>query len=333
MTWFKIIKNTYNPGSATPTLEYVSPPLKRILSFAIQDEDIEEGEWVNVDLDTIKVDEYLDSSLGKQTSTDSYLVVYEDETDENYFVPVKTKIIDNILYFQTAEKHTANIVFPKQYSVYYGLDNLKYIEPIEITTYTEYIQVSDAELQTATEGDYYNALDAEVGQYQYLIGNLPEDYNGGKSIKTSSVYSLALFNNGVDWKDSRSQKPSSKAYGVFDGPRIKIFGKKGSDVGKFTIRIYKEGVKIPSEQTIVLEKTEFDCYQASNNNNAVIFEKTDLEYNRYVFEIETTNSKNVVSNSVDVVIYNYNFDRNYFISIGKEKFNPDISFISIGGVR
>lgn len=333
MTWFKIIKNTYNPESATPTIEYFSPPLKRFLSLPVQDEDIPAGEWINIDLDTIKVDEYLDSSLQTQTSTDSYIVVYEDISNEQYFIPVKSKVINGILYFQAAEDHLANTTSNRQYSIYYGLDNVKYIEPIVVDEVTEYIQVSDEDLANATEGDYYNPLNSEVNQYQYLIGDLPPNYNGGKQIKDSPVYKLALFNNGIDWKENASQKPNTKAYGLFDGPAIKIFGRKGSDVGKFTIKIYKEGVKIPSEQTIVLEKTEVDCYQANNDNNSVIFEKTNLEYNRYIFEIETSNNKNVMSNSNSVVIYNYNFDRNYFISVGKEQVNPDISFVSIGGIR
>jgi hypothetical protein len=59
----------------------------------------------------------------------------------------------------------------------------------------------------------------------------------------------------------------------------------------------------------------------------------DLGYEEYIIEIETLYDKNVLSSGNNILIKEIQFLKNYNISLGEESINPDLSFISIGGVK
>lgn len=323
MSWFKFLKNTYNPESATPTAEYSSPPLRRKVFIDNLEENIDKNEIIYVKLDSILINKYYDNSLSINSNDHSYTVVYEDSEYENYSIPVRSKIVDNIIYFRAAENHIKNTKTSKYYSIYYGLNNLKYLEnylmPDDVY---QYKQVDDVENMIFIEGSY---LDLGLESFT--------DYTYEATETSSKSFKLSLNDNGFDWKDNTSTKAGAKALGIFDGPGFNLYGSIGPNYGKFKIRILSLYDDNTISKNIVLDWTIVDCYSATAQDSAIIFTSTNMDYSRYLFELEVLSDKNVMSRSNQVKIDKYTFSPNYKLTYEKEEFNPDLSFVRIGGIR
>jgi hypothetical protein len=323
MPWFKFLKNTYNPESATPTAEYIKPPMRRKVFIDNLEENIDSGETIYVDLATSFINKYYDTQLDAQDSQDSYIVIYEDSEYEDYGIAVKSKVIDNIIYFSAAEDHSKNTKTSKYYSIYYGLNYLKYIENyLMVDDVYAYKQVDDVENSIFIEGSYLDLGLQNLTTYTY------------EATQTSSKsFKLSLNDNGFDWIDNTSTKPGAKALGIFDGPGFEIYGAKGPNYGKFKIRIFSLYDDNSISKNLVLDWTIIDCYSPTIQESVVLSYLTDMKYNRYLFELEVISEKNVMSQSNQVKIEKYMFSPNYKLTYEKEELNPDLSFVRIGGIR
>lgn len=324
MAWFKYLKNTYNIESATPTAEYGSAPLRRRVLLDGLQENIEKDEVIYVDLGEKNINTYIDSSVSSTADNNSYIVVYEDEESDAYATPVKSKVIDNIIYFQTAEKHLKNADTSRYYSIYYGNNGIKYLEEyLTLEDQVVFKQIDDFEVTIFQEGIYLDLATEETETYTYSA-------EIDSSLKS---YKLALYNNGIDWKDNNSTKPGAKAFGVFDGPGFEVKGSKGPDFGKFKIRILSFYDDNSISRNVAVDWTEVDCYNSNTINDIVIYSNSLLDYQKYIFEIEVLADKNIMSKSNSVRIDKYMFSPNYKLTYEKEEFNPDLAFVKIGGIR
>jgi hypothetical protein len=324
MAWFKYLKNTYNIDSSTPTAEYGSAPLRRRVLLDNLQENIEENEVIYVDLGEKLISSYISTDLSTASNDDSYIVVYEDEESDAYATPVKSKVLNNIIYFKAAEKHNKNADTSRYYSVYYGNNGIKYLE--------EYLTLDDQVV--FKQIDDFDLLIYEDGIFLDLAAEEAETYSYSAEIDSSSKsYKLALYNNGIDWKDNTSTNSGSKAFGVFDGPGFQINGSVGPDFGKFKIRILSFYEDNSISRNIALDWTEIDCYNASAINDTIIYSNSSLEYQKYIFELEVLTDKNIMSTSNSIRIDKYMFSPNYKLTYEKEEFNPDLAFIKIGGIR
>lgn len=322
MSWFKIISYETDLEAATPNIQYIVPPLKRKIPVSNLSESVETTEIVYCNLDNKIINKYYSSSNEELTDNDSYIVVYEDASNPNYFIPVKSKIIDNLLYFVPHEKIEKLTSGSRYYAVYYGMSNLKYIEPVEYNNTTIYQKVSQEDIDNAVDGDYYDLATANINNYEYEATS-----------QSDKIYRLAFYNDGVDWVNNSSTKIGSKVFGIFDGPKIKIYGSKGSSFGKFRIRIFPYQENLTINNIPVVDWTTIDCYDGENFNFEILYEKLNLQYKKYIFEIETLAEKNIMSVSESVNIFQYTFIPNYKISCEKEQINPEIFFVTVSGIR
>ena len=338
MGWFKYIKGT-NTGVSISTvdqdlristiltdpddLEYGAPPLRRKVLIDDLEEDIEAGEVVYVNLGTKFVNQYYDETLTLQTNQDSYIVVYEDSESDAPGTVVKSKAINNLVYFTAAERHPKNTKSSMSYSIYYATEYLKYLQQfITLDDKIVYKMVDNPEDVIYAQGAFFDLDVASFSSYTY-------------SATTSSTksYQLALYNNGTDWEDNYSLTPGAKAFGIFDGPGFEIYGEKGPRSGKFRIRILSLYDDNSISKNVILDWTEVDCYNSNLLQSEILYENSNLEYKKYIFEIETLTDKNIMSQSNSVKIEKYMFSPNYKLIYEKEEFNPDLSFVTVGGVR
>ena len=322
MSWFKILKNTYNALDENPVIEYVKPPMRRRIDLDFLENSINSGETIYVNLLDKKVNTYVNAELEVASSEDSYIVVYEDEADPTYFVPVKSRVIDNVIFFDVVEDIPSGVSTSKYYMIYYGLDNTKYIEIINLDGELVFKQISDEDISTAEEGSYYDLSLSDTQNAFYTATT-----NSEKS------FQLALYSNGTDWVDNYSKNIGAKAFGFFDGPILLLSGKSGPDMGKFRIRVFEVDEFNNITKTTAVDWTVVDCYNSVTNEYDTLFYKADFNYSRYMFEIESLSEKNVMSSSNSVNIKQYTFYPDYKLSYSKEEINPDIPFIRIGGIR
>ena len=158
-------------------------------------------------------------------------------------------------------------------------------------------------------------------------------YSYSATTNSTKSYQLALYNNGTDWENNYSLNPASKAFGIFDGPGFEIYGEKGPRSGKFRIRILSLYDDNSISKNVILDWTEVDCYNSILSESAILYQNSNLEYSKYIFEIETLADKNIMSQSNSVKIEKYMFSPNYKLIYEKEEFNPDLSFVKVGGIR
>jgi hypothetical protein len=321
MAWFKPLKETYEIGITAVSSDFLKVPMKRKVYFNYIPNDIEAGEQVYVNLDTKFVNKYINSNLESVTDDYSYIVVYEDSTDDSFFGPVKSRAVNNIVYFNVEEKIEKDRFYTKHYSIYYGLTNLKFLEQITIDDET-YFQKLDTELIIQTEGTFLDLASDNIQEYSYDATE--------NSLKE---YKLALYNNGLDWIDGKSQVVGAKAFGSFDGPKFRIIGKKGPNYGKFRIRIFSYYENDSISKNLALDWTTVDCHASVESSNEILYSNTTLEYSKYIFELEVLSDKNVMSSSNAVEITKYQFFPDYKLTYDVEEVNPNISFVKIGGIR
>lgn len=129
MSWFRYLKYGENTSSTIISNNYQYPNLRRKIDIPNPVDDIEQGTWIFVNLNDIKIDKFFNTSLEIQTQDRSYIVVYQTDINDDYtYQPVETIIIDNSLYFKAAEKHFADEEIQKKYYVYYKTKNIKNIK-------------------------------------------------------------------------------------------------------------------------------------------------------------------------------------------------------------
>jgi len=326
MTWFKPIKDSIIISAGTEESDltssyFINIPVRRKIYLDDLPNDIEQGEQVYVNLDDKFVNKYINSSLQEVTDNYSYLVVYEDTADTSLFLPIKSRAIDNVLYFNAVEKINKKTSYTKNYSVYYGATNIKFLEERGIEGNTYYQKLA-AEYIPSVEGLYFDLDPDNIQEYSY---DATED--------SQKEYKLAFYNNGLDWIDGKSQSIGAKAFGSFDGPKFRVIGKKGPNYGKFRIRIFSYYDNNSISKNVALDWTTVDCYASQESSDQILYLNTSLEYSKYIFEIEVISDKNVMSSSNSVEISKYQFFPNYKLTYDVEELNPNISFIKIGGIR
>lgn len=269
--------------------------------------------------------------MSKTQQDHSYIVVYEDSlaSKNDAATPVVTKIVNNNLFFKAAKNHEANTLPNGTYSLYYGSDYIKYISATPITsnssTSYEYIKKPSSVI---------NQLESSPGYSPYYSATPPSINLYSTEINKSSIgyYKLAYFNDGTDWVDGTSRKVNSKLVANFSGPNIKVHGAVGPGYGKFRVRITTKNQSSDEIEDVALDWYEIDCY-STQERQAVIFEKNNLDYLEYILELEVIADKNILSTSNQVYVSKITFLRNFYFSLDNQILNPDLTFKSIGGLR
>lgn len=315
MAWFNYLQSTNNLLPST-----VSPSLRREINFDNLENSLFENEIVAVKLNNVKVNTKLSAELDIIEDNDSYIVIYEDFSNEDFFIATKSRVVDDYIYFKVIEDLNKDNISSKKYSIYYGLNNLKYLN--ELSEYS-YQQATTEDIAEAVDGDYYDLAPSDVPLAYYEVTKSSE-----------KSFQLALYDDGNSWSENKSTKPGAKAFGIFDGPNLYILGSKGTDFGKFRIRIFEVLEDGTVTKTTPIDWQEVDCFSYNSSSNQILFQTEEfLEYKRYMFEIEVISEKNLSSTSNAVEISKYKFIPNYKIYIEPEELNPDASFIRIGGIR
>ena len=313
MSWFQVYKYVLNTQTEEQEIAPVKIPLRRLIDFNSIKKGIKAGDQIYADLLRKPINSFINSELQTQIDNYSYIVVHQDEQDEDYFVPTKSRVVDDVLFFEAVEDIEKDTLQSKYYAVYYGTANLKYI-------------VED----TYNQASVYIKPDIFTQSY-YDIGST-EFYTYTADIN-SELYSLAYYNSGIDWIDGVSKKIEAKAFGIFDGPKLRVIGSKGKSYGKFRIRIFSYSNEETISSIPAVDWVDIDCYSSVESSNEILYQIENLEYNKYIFEIETLGNKNPLASSNDIKIDKYMFNPNYGLFCDKEQINPNISFITIAGVR
>jgi len=100
------------------------------------------------------------------------------------------------------------------YYLYYQTKNIKYLYKQDLSSsQCVYMMKSEEDIDSyksqSSNNFLYNALESEI------------DFFSGRSKNTTSAYyRISFFHDGLDWKDSISQKTGAKAVINFSGPRI-----------------------------------------------------------------------------------------------------------------
>lgn len=303
MAWF-----TFYDNEATPNSLYA--PLRRKIDLSQLNQNIYKDSIIAIYIGNTVINKKVTSSLTESYSDSSYITVHEDDDNDSYFVPVKSLVKDNYLYFKVNENHDYSSVSRKYYSVYYGYDDLSFLNKVGQYSY-----------QKGTTKNF-TLSESEISQAIKLI-----DSNGYND------YSLAYYDNGISWESGTSKIVGAKAFGFFNGPFLYIKGSKNPNLGKFRIRIFSIDQKNSISRNLVVDWTEIDCYSSSNLINQDLFFKTNLDNSKYFFEIETLSNKNEMSSSTQVNINGYSFVPDYGLSLSIEEINSQISFKRIGGIR
>jgi hypothetical protein len=315
MAWFSFLQSEDN---ATPSS--IVSPIKREIDFDNLENPLYENEIIAVKLNGININSKLSSTLQQSNDESSYIVVYENNSDDNFFIVTKSKVIDDYIYFKVIEDIEPSDVLDKKYTIYYGISNIKYLKNIDDNVYQ---QATEQEIKQFEDGDFYDLSEQEVDLAYYETTE-----------SSNKSFQLALYDNGNSWLDGKSTAVGAKAFGLFDGPNLYVLGSKGTNFGKFRIRIFEVLDNGTVTKTTPLDWQEVDCFQYQNLSNQILFETENfLEYKRYMFEIEVLYDKNSSSTSNQVEISSYKFIPNYKIYIESEQINSDLSFIRIGGIR
>jgi len=319
MAWFTPSKYELSIAGGEIEEKPINPPLKRVIKLDDISQSVTAGTQLYINLDNLNINRYLSSSLVLTEDDFSYIVVLEDDIDEEFFVPVKSRIVDNVLYFIAEEDIEKGVNTDRYYALYYGST---YIKTVELVDDVYVSQVYGDPVEEIGEGLYFDLAESNIDFYSYEAS--------GDDV---GQYSLAFYNSGVDWKDNVSQKEGAKAFGIFDGPRLQIIGPKNELYGKFRIRIlqYTNNENISSIPAV--DWTEVDCFSYEALQNQVLYQITNLEYRKYIFEIETLSTKNTMAKTKDVKIDLYKFTPNYNLTYGAESLNPNITFVKVAGVR
>ena len=220
MTWFRYLPVTANPSIPNQDTSYVYPILRRKINIPILKQDVEKDNWLFVDISDVSIDKFISSSLQEEVKQNSYIVVYESRSSDDYnFIPVKSHIIGNRIYFQAAINHEKNIQIENQYSLYYKTDDIKKIKKVNNGVYEDYISCSEEQAEFITQS-------SDVDETSFDV-----------SSNTPAFYSFSYLNVETDWENGSSKNPGAKLIGTFTGPLFELFCNKGPDLGKFKLKI------------------------------------------------------------------------------------------------
>lgn len=301
MAWFKYYDFDGN---------YIYPNLRKKIIFFELKENISKDSWIFLNVKDLDIDIYYQlnktSSEFTQTPTvdqDSYLVVYEDKSSEVFeFTPVKTHIVNDILYFKAAEDHVKNMEIKKQYSLYYKTPGLKSIKKRTQDSFYQSCEETEAEFITSEE-DVNTSADV-------------------RNINSNNYYNLSFINNESNWNAGVSKNTGASLMGTFTGPNIKIYCDKGPDYGKFKMRIISYDENANNE--IVLDWQEIDLYNQIKEENILVFSKTNLLFKNYFFEIISNYEKNILSSDGKINIKSYSFSLNNYLTLEKEEISSSL---------
>lgn len=262
------------------------------------------------------------------------MVVYEYQNDDQTTLgatptPVKTTILNNIIYFQAVEDHNSDYALDGKYSVYYGQDYIKYIHA---TPYFENNKEKYTYIQTSTQTSemydgsqnapvLYDATPSSVDLYQTTLTQ-----------KSDGYYKVALFNDGIDWKDLVSQKTGAKAIANFSGPNVRLHVKVGPSYGKMKIRIISKQEKKTDVEEVSVSGIDLDCFSLEEKES-IIYQNSNLDYKDYNLEIEVLEDKNILSTGKSIEIVKITFLKNMYVELEGQEINQELVFTSIGGIR
>jgi hypothetical protein len=312
MTWFKYLKSSEITNSSIENINYKYPYLKRAIKNFKPLDTILSGTWAFISVQDLEINKYLNSSLENVVDESSYLVVYESTTNENDFKPVKSIIYNNILYFQIAEQHESGVNVVKQYAMYYKTPGLRYIKSINNGSKTSY------QLTTESLGEYHCSY-SQVDLSSFDV-----------NLSSNSFYNFS-FNS--EWENGVSKNSLSFLTLTFTGPNIYIYGDKGSNFGKFKLRIFSLQGQSSEGPTLVQDWQIIDCYSSNNLSNQILFQKNNLELRDYNLELQVLDDKNILSSNNIVKINSYSFTYNLYLETDTEQITENTSFVVFGGVR
>ena len=290
MTWFRYLPATANPSISTQDTNYVYPILRRKINIPTLKQDVTKDSWLFVDISDISIDKFINSSLEEETKINSYLVVYESKASDDYnFVPVKSHIVGNRVYFKTAVDHEKDIEIENQYSLYYKTDNIKKIKKVNNGVYEDYISCVDEQAEFITASSNIDETSFDV------------------SSNTSAFYNFSYLNIETDWENGVTKNPGAKLIGTFTGPLFELFCNKGPDLGKFKLRIISLSSDATPEDIVEVDWQEIDLFSENKKENVLVFSKTNLYYKDYIFEIKADYEKNSLSKDGKIEIDHYSY--------------------------
>lgn len=292
--------------------QYVYPNLRKKINFSIDsnsgkqliEEDVLKDSWMFVDVKGLNIDIYqslakIDSAFVKsdEIDNDSYLVVYESKSSENYnSTPVISHVVGDLLYFKAAEDHLKNLDINKQYSLYYKTPYLKLIKKVANSTNYQQCEETQAE---------FISSDEDVNIFSHI-----------RNLNSKNHYNLSFINSQIYWDSGISQKPGASLIGTFTGPNLQIYCDKGPNYGSFKIKITAYGSDLDADNVMVYDWQSVDLYSENNVKDSQVFSKTNLLYKNYVFEI--------VSENKSINIKKYGFSLNNNLTLEKEEISPTL---------
>jgi hypothetical protein len=341
MVWFNYLKNDSNISASPYVLNYSSAPLKKGVIFNEVKDPIHANDWLFVRANYHPINEIYNASVQPTTQDHSYLIVCENSSIENDATPVSTYLYEDLIYFKSAKEHPIGELINYEYNLYYGKDHLKYIKSTPYYDYTsqqnEYIYIQESQstinyyLSNNNSERYarYSSTPSYINLYQYVVNR-----------STQGKYLLTFFNDGLDWIEGSTNRAEVKMSANFDGPNLKVIGALGPNKGKIRYKIVKKSQQSQTDtistteyiEQVVVDWTEVDCYSSSIAETSII-QIDDLDYAEYSIEIETLSESNQLSSGTNIYIKEIQFLRFFDLSLSEETINPNLSFISIGGIR
>ncbi len=305
MTWFRYLPATANPSISLQDTSYVYPILRRKINVPTLKQDILKDSWLFADISDISINKFINSSLEQETKQNSYIVVYESRASDDYnFIAVKSHIIGDRIYFQTAVDHEKDIEIENQYSLYYKTDNIKKIKKTYNGVYEDYISCVEEQAEFVT-------TTSDIDETSFDV-----------SSNTSAFYNFSYLNLEKDWENGITKNPGAKLIGTFTGPLFELFCNKGPNLGKFKLRIISLSSDATPEDIVEVDWQEIDLFSENTRENILVFSKTDLYYKDYIFEIKADYEKNSLSKNGKIEIDHYSYAFNPYATIGNEEVSP-----------
>ena len=312
MAWLKYLKENESISPSSVNSNYSYATCKRFMNTFTPRDTLPQGSWLFVNIENLNINTYQDASIEQSTDDLSYIVVYET-TDE--FVPVKSVINGNYLYFQTAEIHEETEEIASRYAVYYCSKNLRKLNPID--------NGGELDYQISSITNPYYAEYNEVSTNTFEV-DLDSDLS----------YNFSFINSFDDWKNGTTNKPGAKVYISFSGPSIILKGGRGPQNGKLNLRIISLADQNNPKASVAVDWTTIDTFASVAESNYTLYSFDELEERDYIAEIEVLHDKNTSSSGNAISISSYLFKYNVYLTLGKELINQiDNTFTSLGGIR
>ena len=199
----------------------------------------------------------------------------------------------------------------KKYSIYYRTPNIRYVIPNG--SFYEVADISQA---------IYNATFETIDLTTYEV-----------SLSSSYSYNFSFLNQAYDWNNGSSKTVGAKCYFTFTGPFLELYGSKGTDHGKFRIKIISYGNQSTPESSIFLDWTSVDCYNSYYSDNELLFSTSGIPSSKCLAEIELVPDTNILSSDRIIRLNSYQFS--YFVDLvlGSEELTEEVTFISLGSLK